>query len=260
MTAPDDRRDGKRVLVLGGSGALGGAVCRALAAEGARLAFTYHRRQDAAESLARDLSGTPGGALALALDLARVADIAGAVHVAHEALGGIDALVQCAGVAVSVADTEGERPRQRVADIDEAAWDRMHAVNVKGAFFACREVVARMRAAGAGGELVLVGSIDGAKPVPTPAHYAASKAALRGMAQAMAKEFGRDGIRVNVLAPGLLDGGIARSLAPELVAEYLKHCALRRAGRLPEVAQVAAWLALENTYVTGQTILVDGAL
>src|SRR5438034_343864 len=121
-----------------------------------------------------------------------------------------------------------------------------------------RRLGALMR--GAGGNIVLVGSIDGVKPAPSPVHYAASKAALTGMAKAMAKELGPHNIRVNIVAPGVLDGGLSRVLPDDLRAQYLKHCGLKRLGRLEEVANVVAWLAVENTLVTAQTIVLDGAL
>src|SRR5438105_160515 len=111
----------RRVLVLGGSGALGGAVCRLVAGRGARVAFTFHRGEARAEALARELPGT----LALRLDLASAAECEGAIGVAHAALGGLDALVQCAGVAVTRQDENGSAARQQVEDIDEAAWDAM---------------------------------------------------------------------------------------------------------------------------------------
>jgi NAD(P)-dependent dehydrogenase (short-subunit alcohol dehydrogenase family) len=80
------------------------------------------------------------------------------------------------------------------------------------------------------------------------------------MVKAMAKELGPRNIRVNSVAPGILEDGISRTLPDELRQEYLKHCGLKRTGRLSEVARLVAWLALHNTYVTGQVMLVDGAL
>jgi NAD(P)-dependent dehydrogenase (short-subunit alcohol dehydrogenase family) len=111
-----------------------------------------------------------------------------------------------------------------------------------------------------GGNIVLIGSVDGVKPVPAPVHYAASKGALTGMVAALAKELGEHNIRVNMVAPGILEGGISTVLEDRLMKEYLKHCGLKRLGRPSEVANVVAWLVRHNTYVTGQTVLVDGAL
>ena len=80
------------------------------------------------------------------------------------------------------------------------------------------------------------------------------------MASSLAKELGPDSIRVNLVAPGILEAGLSRDIPDDLLSEYLKHCGLKRVGRLDEVASLVAWLAQRNTYVNGQTILVDGAL
>ena len=245
--------DAPRTLVFGGSGALGQAVCRALAALGTRVALTYHRHEDAARTLAKSLPD----AVALPLDLASVAAVETAIDEAAAALGGLDGFVQCAGVAVTT--PRGPEPRHaRMADVDERAWDAMLDVNARSTFFAVRRLTDVMRAGG--GNVVLVGSVDGVKPVPAPVHYAASKGALGGMVAAMAKELGELNIRVNMVAPGILEDGISRDLEERLRKEYLKHCGMRRLGRLEEIASVVAWLVRHNTYVTGQTILVDGAL
>jgi len=243
-----------RCLVFGGSGALGSVVCRALHGAGAQLAFTYHASDAVADKLTSELPGTE----ALKLDLLSVCDIDKVVDRVAEKWGSVDAFIQCAGVGVT-APTVQAQVHHEMAQVDEAAWDRMQDVNTKSTFFAVRRIAAHMRRGG-GGNIVLMGSIDGVKPVPAPVHYAASKGALAAMTTAMAKELGKDGIRVNLVAPGILEGGMSRVLPEGLRQEYLKHCGLRRYGRLGEIAAWATWLALRNTYVTGQTILVDGAL
>jgi NAD(P)-dependent dehydrogenase (short-subunit alcohol dehydrogenase family) len=248
-------RDAHRSLVIGGSGTLGRAVCRALAAQGSRVALTYHTGR----AIADDLANTLPGATAWRLDLASVSAIADAVRDVAAALGGLDALVHCAAVGGSPGDPKPPDGHQRIEDVGEAGWDALMAVNVRSAFFACRAAVPHLREAG-GGNVVLVGSIDGVKPVPSPVPYCASKAALVGMAQALAKEVGKDGIRVNVVAPGVLEGGVSRTLPKEVLGEYLKHCGLRRLGKPAEVAEVIAWLARHNTYVSAQTLVVDGGL
>ena len=243
-----------RCLVFGGSGALGGDVCRVLAGSGARVAFTWNKGEEAAGRLSKDLPE----AHAMRADLLDVSEVERVVDEAAALLGGIDAFVQCAGVAITV-ECAGPTAHHRMPAIGPAEWDRMMDVNVKSTFFACRRVIEIMRKGG-GGNIVLTGSIDGVKPAPAPVHYAASKGALAGMTQAMAKEIGEFGIRVNMVAPGIMEAGLSRSLPANLLQEYVKHCGLRRVGRLREIANVIAWLARENTYVTGQTILVDGAL
>jgi 3-oxoacyl-[acyl-carrier protein] reductase len=243
-----------KCLVLGGSGALGRVVCATLAEQGARVAFTYH----AGEAVARDLLPKLPGGHAARLDLLSVGEIDRAIDDASAALGGLDAFVQCAAVAHTVKST-GPKVHHLMGDVDEPGWDRMMDVNVKSTFFAARKA-AEVLKRGKGGNIVLVGSIDGVKSVPSPVHYAAAKGALGGMTQSMAKELGEHKIRVNMIAPGILEAGLSRILPDELLKEYLKHCGFKRLGKLSEIAAVIAWFAQRNTYVTGQTILADGGL
>ena len=233
-------------VVFGGSGAVGREVCRALAARGARVGFTF---------LNHEAAGVEG--LGKRLDVTDVPAIERTLDAFHQEMGRIDAFVNCAAVGTTVPH---DRPTVHhvMDDVDERAWDAMIDINAKSAFFAVRRLGALMRTDG--GNIVLLGSIDGVKPAPSPVHYAASKAALSGMAKAMAKELGPYNIRVNTIAPGVLDGGLSRVLPDDLRAEYLKHCGLKRLGRLEEVASLAAWLATENTLITAQTLIVDGAL
>ena len=234
-------------VVFGGSGFVGREVCRMLLARGARVGFTFFRNEtNGLDAIGKKLDVTDVGAIDRTLDEF------------HREMGRIDAFVSCAAVGTTVPH-DSATVHHVMADVDERAWDTMIDVNAKSAFFAVRRVSQLMRAAG-GGNIVLLGSIDGVKPAPSPVHYAASKAALSGMVKAMAKELGPWNIRVNTVAPGVLDDGLSRVLPDDLRREYLKHCGLKRLGRVAEVASLVAWLATENTLVTAQTIVVDGAL
>jgi len=235
-------------VVFGGSGAVGREVCRALTARGARVGFTFLNNEGAAGSI---------DGIGKRLDVTDVPAIERTLDAFDEELGRIDAFINCAAVGATVPHA-GKTAHHLMADVDVPAWDTMIDVNARGSFFAVRRLGALMQAAG--GNIVLLGSIDGVKPAPSPVHYAASKAALSGMAKAMAKELGPYNIRVNTIAPGVLEGGLSRALPADLRAEYLKHCGLKRLGRLEEVASLAAWLATENTLITAQTLVVDGAL
>jgi 3-oxoacyl-[acyl-carrier protein] reductase len=244
----------RRCLVFGGSGTVGRAVCEALDAEGAEVFFTHHDGQVVADALrARSPRLHP-----LRADLRQVSEVERVVDAAVAELGGLDAFVHCAGLGFTAERAPGAA-QETIAETSEEAWDRLFAVNVKSAFFAIRRFAPAMEKQG-GGEIVLLGSIDGVKPVPAPVHYGASKGALAGMTRTLSKELGPKNVRVNLVAPGVLDGGISSTLPEELKKEYLKHCGLKRFGRPSEVASIVAWLVMHNTYVTGQTILVDGAL
>jgi NAD(P)-dependent dehydrogenase (short-subunit alcohol dehydrogenase family) len=243
-----------RTIVIGGSGYVGAAICRQLVRDGHAVVFTYCRNAAPARALAEEL-----GVSALALDLAAEETIAPVLQKACEALGGLDALVIASGLA-----TAHERAGQPLVpawhEVAPDAFRRMLAVNVTGPFLACQWAAGRM-APQRRGRMVIIGSIDGVKPVPSPVDYACCKAALVGLVQSLAKDLGRHQILINLIAPGILDGGIAALLSPELHAEYVKHCTLKRVGTPAEIAAWAAFLiGTRNTYVTGQTVILDGGL
>jgi NAD(P)-dependent dehydrogenase (short-subunit alcohol dehydrogenase family) len=240
---------------LGGSGFVGEAVCRMLSRRGARVAFTYLTREDKARALESDLPGSR----AWRADLRDNAAVKDLVRGITEDFGGLEAMIQCAGTAgdPSLYRSEGMSPPRKFLALQEPGWDEMMDVTVKSSFLAIHAALPLFKA---GGQIVIVGSMDGVKMVASPVHYAAAKGALKGMVQALAKELGDLGMCVNMVAPGILDGGMGKLLGPDLLAEYLKHCSLKRLGTADEVAEWAAWLALENTYVNGQSVLLDGGL
>lgn len=238
----------KRVLVTGGSGALGGRIVRELAKRGARVAFTYCDSSDAAMATRE---AAPGSS-AHCVDLTRLDALGASLDAMAHELGGVDALVH----AAALTSTVGRRHWDSLSDATPEGWDALFAVNVRSAFFAARHLVEHL----ANGNVVLVGSVDGVKALPAPIAYATSKAALSGLARVLAKELGPKNVRVNVLAPGLLEAGASEPVPAELRAEYVKHASLKRVGTLDEAARVIAAFALTNTYVTGQTISIDGGL
>lgn len=230
-----------RVLVLGGSGALGQALLRELAAAGAAAAFTYHRQAEAAQALGQAL-GFP----AHAVDLREPTAVA-ALFGALEQDGCLpDAVVHCAG---------GVRALP-LGEIGADDWADTHALHGRAAL----QCAQQMQARGLRGALVLVAALDGLLPVPAPAHYAASQAALWGLTQALAKELGPQGILVNLALVGVLDGGISAGLSPALRASYQRYAALGRTGTCAEAARALRWLALENTYLNGARFPLTGGL
>lgn len=106
-----------------------------------------------------------------------------------------------------------------------------------------------------------IGSVAGLRLLEAPVHYAASKAAIKGFTESLAKEVGRYGITVNMLAPGILDGGVGCNLPSYRLADYVKHCALGRIGTLTDVSETAAFLiSNQNSYMNGATLVMDGGL
>jgi 3-oxoacyl-[acyl-carrier protein] reductase len=231
----------KRVIVVGASGSLGRAVVKELGARDARVGGTFR-------------SGSVDDVASRRLDLLDVDTIEPVLADLANELEGADALVICA-TAVSASATDGF---DRLADIVPEKLVEMMTVNVAAPIL-CARAFAAMNG-GTPRNVLLVGSIDGAKSVPTAVPYASSKGALMAAARGLAKELGGAGVLVNVVAPGLMDAGASRIVPPEVKKEYLKHSAAKRFATPAEIARSIAWFALENTYVTGQTIILDGGL
>lgn len=244
-------------IVIGGSGSLGSEICRILSMQGYSIAFTYNQNIETANDLEKELTGKGGIAQAFHLDLADLKEIENTIRQIKEALGSIDSLVIASGLATGQKWT-GQIPN--CFEITHEGFETMMKINVHGVFFVCREV-ARIMADNSGGKIIIVGSIDGIKPVPAPIDYACCKGALWGMTQALSKELGKYSILVNMVAPGVLEGGLSKMLSEKLMQEYIKHCSFRRKGKFSEVAKMIAFLASpKNSYLTGQTVILDGGL
>jgi 3-oxoacyl-[acyl-carrier protein] reductase len=146
-----------------------------------------------------------------------------------------------------------------LADITDERWSKTMAVNCQSAFIACQELAPAMAQANEG-HIVLVGALDRTQSAPSPVHFAASQGALSALAMAVAKELGPKGVRVNVVVLGLLESGLSREVGQKLVADYKGFSALRRLGRPEEAAKAILWLALENTYMNGKVLPVNGGI
>ena len=239
----------KRVLVTGASRGLGQTMCRLFAEAGARVAFTYARDQEGA-AVTQDQIETRSEALvfqASVLDQAKTREV---VQRIQEKWGAIDVLVNNAGITQNLP----------IALMEEEDWDKVMDINVKGTFLTTRAVLRGMIRQKSG-TILNIGSLAGLRPLEAPVHYSASKAAIAGFTLALSKQVARYSIRVNCLAPGLLDEGVGRNLPESRLREYLKHCALGRPGTLEEVAHLAAFLISDAcAYVNGEVIIMDGGL
>jgi NAD(P)-dependent dehydrogenase (short-subunit alcohol dehydrogenase family) len=246
------RLDGKRCLVTGGSRGLGRAIAVALARAGAKVAFTWSRRDADAEE-ARKLVAEAAGGTEPMLFKGSVVDGAHAkatVGALVEAWGGLDVLVNAAGTMQLLP----------FALIEEQDWDHVMDVNVKGAYLFAREAL-RPMIRQKRGQILCIGAFSEGRGIAMPPHFAASKAALRGFTEALARDVGAYNIRVNYLAPGLLDVGFARRLPEGRAEDYARHCALGRVGTAAEIAEIAAFLVSdENTFITGARVVADGGI
>ncbi|MBD0329776.1 MAG: SDR family oxidoreductase [Thermoleophilia bacterium] len=239
---------GKRALVTGGSRGIGRACVLALARQGARVAAVYNRESDAVRSLAAELEATGDGSYVVQADVADAEGVERLVADARSRLGGLDVLVNNAGVV----------SHAMLADLELDEWRRVVDTNLTGLFLVTKHAVAAMPA---GGSIVIIGSGVALRGMPGRVHYASSKAGAVGMTRALCKELGPRGIRTNLIAPGIIETDQTAGLTPEGRARYEKLTALQRLGAPEEIADVVVFLASDlSRYVTGQTIYVDGGI
>ena len=228
-------------LVTGGTGAVGSAVLRALAARGVPSVFGYHSSADKAESLSREL-----GCRALRFDLRDRRAI-------RTALGGLDqapdVFIHCAAVSHHAS----------LAELTDENWDETIQINGRAAFTIGQLLAPSMAQAG-GGDIVFVGALDRAQSLPLPVHFAASQGLLSALAMSLAKAVGSGGTKVNMVALGVLDEGLSRSLPEKAIADYKAMSALRRLGTAAEAARFITWLALENSYLSGKVLASNGGI
>ncbi|MES2355393.1 MAG: SDR family oxidoreductase [Pseudomonadota bacterium] len=231
-------------LVFGGTGAVGAEILRGLAHAGVPTAFTYHRSKEKAETLAGEFSHR-----AFHCDLAKPEAIRALLQKLDQEGISPTVFIHCAAVSRFLS----------IDQISDDDWQMTHAVNCHSAFVACQQLAPYMASKNEG-HVVLVGALDRSQSIPAPIHFAASQGMLSAMTMALAKELGPKGIRVNMVALGVLNSGLSRELSPTLVADYKTYSAMRRIGTPAEAAKAILWLALENTYMNGKVLSVNGGI
>lgn len=247
------RLAGKSALVTGSSSGIGAGIAVRLAREGANVAINYRGDLEGArQTLAQvEAAGTRG--IILQADVSKVAEVERLVSEAFEHLGTLDVLVNNAGM----------EKQQAFVEVDEASYDRVLDVNLKGVFFATQAFARVAIAAVRGGKVINISSVHEELPFPGFASYCASKGGVKMLTRDLAIELAPHGITVNGVAPGAIATPINNSLLedkPKLDA-LLAKIPLRRLGSPEDVAGVIAFLASADAdYITATTILVDGGL
>ncbi len=242
---------GKNAFITGGTGHLGEKIALEFAANGADVIFTYNTNSAKADDLCRRIEAGGRKAMAVKMDVTSEKSVAEGVAAAAGRFGRIDILVNNAGVTQVMP----------LPLIEAEDWDETFSVNVKGCFLVTKEVARLMIGANAGGSIINMGSVAGLRMLEVPVHYAASKAAIHGFTFALARELTRYKIRVNCIAPGLLEGGVGANIAKKQYDDFIAHCSAGRPGRPEEVAKLAVFLASDDaSYINSQILVCDGGL
>lgn len=237
----------KRALVTGGSGAIGAAICRRLAADGCHVYVHAHEQLDRAEGVAREIGGAGGSAKAVAFD---VTDRSAAEAALEQCLseGAIQIVINNAGVhddAVMPAMTAEQ-------------WKRVIDVTLHGFFNVTQPLLMPMIGT-RWGRVISISSVAAVAGNRGQTNYAAAKAGLHGATRSLAKELASRGITVNAVAPGIIDGGLSGTSFTRETIETMVP--MKRAGTPSEVADLVGFLASEQAaYISGQVISINGAM
>ena len=240
----------KTVLITGASRGIGAATARLFAQKGWAVAVNYRNSREAAEELVSEIRKNGGTALAIPADVGDPEQVESLFQTAERELGQIEALVNNAGIA----------QQKLFTDLTDEDWDELFRVDVKGVFLCCRRALPAMIRRHRG-VIVNISSMWGQVGASCEVHYSAAKAAVIGLTRALAKEVGPSGIRVNCIAPGVIQTEMNGNLTPETLEALKEETPLELLGDPADVAKAAWFLTSEDSaFITGQVLGVNGGM
>jgi 3-oxoacyl-(acyl-carrier-protein) reductase len=240
---------GRSCFVTGGSRGIGRAISLELGRQGASIGVGYAHNADAAEEVAREITGSGADAFAVGVDVQDPRAIESAVAAVLERFGKIDVLVNNAGIT---------RDRT-LAKMSDEEWDSVLQTNLDSVFHVTSRVLPGMVQAGYG-RVVSISSVIGLHGGFGQANYAASKAGIIGFTKAAALELARKGVTINAIAPGFIETEMIAAMPEEVRARILERIPMGRFGRPEEIAQAVRFVIANGDYLTGQVIAIDGGM
>ncbi len=241
---------GKTALVTGGASGIGRRCCEKLAGYGANVVVADINRAQAEETTA-GIRAAGGNAAAYRVDLSSVAETRAMVAFAAESYGGLNILVNNAGLLHATP----------IEDITEQEWDTINAVNLKAIFFACQAALPHFRRAG-GGRIVNMASLAGRNGgIANGLAYSATKAGVIGLTRGLATRLAKDQVTANAVSPGTTETAILKSFTEEKIAELKTKVPLGRLGSVDDVANAVCFLASDAaSFITGAVLDVNGGM
>lgn len=236
----------KTVIVTGGSRGIGAAIVKELAKESYNIVLNYNNSEEAAKKIQKELEEQNIKIEIFKADVSKREEVKELIKFTLEKYKNIDVLINNAGI-------DQIKP---FMDITDEEWNKIMQVNLNSVFYCCQEVLENM-IHNKKGCIINISSIWGKIGASCEVHYSASKAAIDGLTKALAKEMGPSNIRVNSIAPGIIETEMNKDLSKEDLEEIINQIPLGRIAKPEEIAKSIKWL-IEDEYVTGQVISIDG--
>jgi len=252
MSLEKFKLDGKKTIVTGGAGGIGSCISRALADAGADICIA-DLGQDRIDVAVDSVKSLGGNALGIETDVLKQDNIDNMVDFALNEFGQIDIIVNCAGISPSM-------PSEQVTRAD---WNQVTGVCLDGVFFCAQAAGKHMIKRGEGGTIINIASAYGLGGAKFLAAYCAAKAGVVNLTRALAYEWAHYNIRVNAIAPGLIETDMTAPIRenPAQWAKTVKTAPMRRAGQPEEIADASVYLASQaSSFMTGQTLVIDGGM
>lgn len=240
---------GKTVIITGGSSGVGVGISKRFAETGANVVVTYFRTSP--EEVLGDIKATGAPVIAVKLDIRKREDCYNVVNEAVKEFGSVDMLINNAGIY----------PHQKFFECTEEEWDDMQNSNLRGAFFCSQAAAAQMVKQGNGGHIVNILSINAYRPLANATAYCASKAGLAMTTRCLAVELGQYGIRVNGVAPGLMDNPDLDKNVPGWRERYCARAPVARLGLHTDIADACIFYCSDlSSWITGEVTMCDGGV
>lgn len=237
----------KVAIVTGGAKGIGAAITKCLVAKGYSVAIIYHTSQDCADKLVKELNDGKLAVIAVKCDVRAYTEVVDAVNYIKSVFGNIDVLVNNAGIA----------KYGLLMDMSVSEWHDVMRVNLDSAFYFCKNVIPLML--DNGGSIINVSSVWGIYGGSMEVAYSASKAGIIGLTKALSQELGAMNIRVNAIAPGVIDTDMNNVHSAETINNLVESTPLGRLGNTQDIANLVAFLASDNAnFITGEVIEVGG--